>query len=372
MSEFGDYFQLKQRQRTSFELNTDKDYDIFVDLDGIRSKVESITDDPYRLVVEGDFGTGKSHLLRFLEHHLPDQRLRPFYVKLSGFGTKADFILVYRQIMDVLFPILVTDLSKLLRKDRLALKECLQDADLFRAFESYFILNITDSPDRRLAERWIKADPDLRAQESTRFGYRSRLVNRPPTQLVAAILSISKLYHQIKEKKLLLLLDESESFSRLTDDVSQANIATGLRELFDPENEYLGVVVGLNTPSSRSGHHPMLRSEVRTRLLGKYLRLRALDDPERILQFVRELWIQLAEDPESATFLLSEQSQILITRRIREWREVLDPKMEAKLPVVARDLTNILTVMGQQAVRLRIPPPIKTQQLKQCFGDSER
>lgn len=155
----------------------------------------------------------------------------------------------------------------------------------------------------------------------------------------------------------------------MTDDVSQADIATGQRKLFDPENQSLGVVVGLNSPSSRAGHHPMLRSEVRSRLLGKYLRLKALDDPERIQQFMKELWMQLSEDPETATFMLSEPSQSLLSNRIREWRTALDPEIEHRLPVVARDLCHILTVMGQQAVSRGIEPPIKTAQLKLCFGD---
>jgi len=213
VSEFGDYFRLKERHRTSFELNPEEDYDIFVDLDDIRPRLKTLDDNPYRLVVEGDFGTGKSHLLRYLEHHPPNDIHRPFYVKLSGFSAKADFILVYRQIMDVLFPVLVNDFAGLPRKMPDVLKECIQDTDVLHAFERYFVLFSSDTPSRRVAERWIKADPDLRATESTKERYQSRLVGKSPTQLVTTLLSIAKVYHRIKNKKLLLLLDESENFS---------------------------------------------------------------------------------------------------------------------------------------------------------------
>ncbi|MFM7204760.1 MAG: hypothetical protein ACKO6N_28645 [Myxococcota bacterium] len=371
MTKWSQYFQLKDPNRGSFELNPDTDFNIFVDLDGIRPRLQRVglTAETFKLVIEGDFGAGKSHLLRYIQHHPPVEQHHPFYVKLGGFDRKTAFIQVYRQIMTELLPLLEKKETGPIDLSTLSPNEFLDHDSCLALKELLSVRILSEHPERVLARRWLRADPDLRSSESVKGGYARRLVNSTPAQLMHLLLGISALYKRSKHHTLLMLLDESESFSRLTDDVSQADVAAGLRELFDPSNTALSVVVGLNTPSSRAGHHPMLRSEVRSRMVGKYIQLKPIESDKRVSEFIQQLWGELASNPETYPFHLSQQSLTLFIRGVTSWRKKLDVTLLEGQPVVPRDICSLLNILGQEALREGVKAPITVDKLTQWFGE---
>jgi hypothetical protein len=164
-----------------------------------------------------------------------------------------------------------------------------------------------------------------------------------------------------------LLLDEGEAFSKMVSPDAQASMGSGLRTLFDPDNRSLGIALGLNTPTSRQGLHPMLQPDVVSRLMNKELSLVPLGDPERVRRFLEGLWDRL-RGPKAALALLDASALQLVTTQLRDLSNAVFLRRNAPAPTpTQRHLMGVLRYIGELALRDGARPPFSRRQLLRWF-----
>ncbi len=124
------------------------------------------------------------------------------------------------------------------------------------------------SPERVTAARaWLNASRTLTPSKALKAGYPALLDEVVgPADLAALYVAFARAWREITRQTFVLFLDEGESFTRVVHEDAQASIGAGLRVLLDSTNDALGIFIGLNTPRTRKGTHPMLRSDVRSRV----------------------------------------------------------------------------------------------------------
>lgn len=373
---FARYYKLKDPERTDFRLNTssDEDLKLYIDLDNLLPLLQrELGTAAPQFVIHGDFGAGKSHVLRYTERLLAPVRFKAVYLVLSGFHRRSDFFQVHRQFASSLLPLAREALQapgdKVARVARL---EGITD-NMRQALENLAIPGMgVPRPAAVDAEQWLSCSRGLTAARMAKAGY-SRLLQEEagPDQLVALYKAISEVYYDAFKRRILLILDEAESFTRVVDVDAQAHIGAGMRALFDTENRSLGFFMGLNTPRARLGVHPMLRSDVQSRVSARQVELRPLSSPDRVARFVSELWPKLTHDPGLFPFHLDSSGLGLVERRIDELNRQLSP-FDVQASPGPRDLLNILSHICQTAVEQKIAPPINAEMIAAWFGLGRR
>jgi hypothetical protein len=376
---FARYFQLQDPARDDFRLSTNlpEHLRLYVHLDDSLEKLQAaLKVQTPLLVVEGDIGTGKSHLLRYVERvelNGEDRLFEPIYVLLSGFGRRSDFLAVHQQIA-----------SKLIDKaaaamqapgpDRAARVDTLQDIseNMRKALRYLGIVGLgTEHEDTSIAKQWLMASSKLTGASLKKANLSCTLFQEGgPNHVVDLYKGISDLYRKTFKRKLLLLLDEGESFSNVVDIDAQADIGSGMRTLFDGENQSIGCFLGLNTPRARGfGVHPMLRSDVQSRVGNRQIRLSSLTSARHVGDFMELLWPKLAKDPGRLPFLLDRAAFDLVTLRLDDFRKSL-ARDEDQLSATPspRDLLHVLSDIGQNAVRKDVEPPIRVDLIRRWYA----
>lgn len=355
MVSFGEFFNLARPERTSFLLSPERDAEILVDVEGqgLRAWMERCFQDQTapRGAIYGEIGLGKSHLLRHIELTRRAQ-VHCLYVTLSGFERRSSFVDVHHRVAQHLAP-LVEDLAP-----RMQAGWASQDPGLGRDARTVF--ELLAQPDLKPETRgtlraWLIGMGPTPTQ-ARKLGLSGRLVDGVgPSELVALWKAIGRLHLAVEKRPLVLLLDESESFRRITDGDGLASLGQGYRELVDADNNCLGCFFGINLPSV-SVAHPLGRSDVASRLDGgRVLALEPLAQPPRTEKFVHEFWRQLSRGPA----LLEPDALSWVAANLRSLRSVVvtDPRELDNLPT-PRDLLKLLSHIGQHAWQEGVRPPL--------------
>lgn len=370
MSEFARYFRLKDERRTSFRLNTRVDAALFVDLDGLLPKTRKMLDGEERAplaVFEGDFGSGKTHLLRHVERVMaPGLGFQPLYLKLSGFERRSDFYTLHR----MLFPVILEAVKPVLW-DAHRERDALFGDDRLATEVVHALRDLATRPIDKPAASAVQSESwllgNLTPSQAAKAGYPALLFQRAgPVQLVEIYKVLADFHRRATGRRLLLLLDEGESFTQVVDEDAQARIGQGFRELFDSENESIGLFLGLTTPRSRGGTHPMLRTDVRTRIGGdRYHKLTPLHTTDRRRQFMSRLWEQIA-DAGTLPFMLADDARDYVVEHLDDLRWLSSETKMAASPT-PRDLLNVLSKIGRFALDQQLGLPIRAATLKAWF-----
>ncbi len=362
---FARYFKLKESERDSFRLDPNKDAALYVDLDGVISRLRNeLNKEAPQFVVQGDFGMGKSHILRHVEHHLVGTKFRPVYLLLSGFQRRSDFYLVHRAIINQLIPLIRSALELPTDRRPNIRAQPLLSEDMCRALS-----NLTY---KASAEQWLSDSRVLTKAKAAKEGYGGTLTEKAqPADLIGLYKAISETYYQAFGQKLLLLIDEAESFARVLDPDAQASIGAGMRGFFDAENKSIGLFLGLNTPQTRGTTHPMLRSDVRSRVGDRRVELKPLNTTERIHSFIIELWPKLVDSSLKTgmgPFFLDQSALNLLENRLEDLRKQIYPEEELAPSPTPRDLLEVLTKIGEGAVQTQQRPPLGASLIEKWFG----
>lgn len=372
MTPFARYFKLKNPERKDFGLKTDdkEDLELYVDLDGVLDRLQSaLNHEAPQFSIEGSFGSGKSHLLRYVEHFLAPPKFAPVYVLLSGFSRRSDFKMLHQQLMPRLMPLAKRAMrepggDKAKRVENLtAASESMQ-----RALRALALPELgAPSSDARTAEAWLCAGSKLSAPDMSKAGYALTLIEEVgPAGVIQLYKAVSDLHYAVFQQRILVLLDEGEAFGRVVDVDAQAHIGAGMRGFFDSENHNIGLILGLTTPRARTGLHPMLRSDVQSRVAHKRLSLQPLTS-DRVRRFMSQVWPKLTRDHRSPPFLLDAAGANFVEHNIEQLRRLV-PTDELSPTPVPRDLLNVLTQLGQAAVDQKLPPPIGVEHIRTWFG----
>jgi hypothetical protein len=368
VTEFAEYFKLKDQGRSDFRLNPDRDADLYVDLDQILGKIRPNLAAPApKGVIEGGFGTGKSHVLHYIQRRLaPEHRFEPLYVSLSGFNRKSDFYSVHSQIMAVLLPVIEKLMQRADYRREIIDEIPYVSGDMKTALIGLSRASIPSFPqsDAVSARQWLMNSRLLQAKSASKAGYSGRVSEViKPSGLVKLYRALSWLHHHVTQKRLHLLIDEGESFSRIVDEDAQVDIGAGLRDLFDSENNDIGVFLGLTTPRNRRGTHPMLRADVVTRVGSRHWHLQPLNTPDRIRRFLDGVWRQLTTESASPNFLLEPAAVELLTTKLNAICRILIPADQLMADPTQRNLLDVLSLIGTSAVETHASSLIRARDI---------
>ncbi len=365
MTSFAEFFRLADERRTTFVLSPERDPGLLVDMDGLlaflEARVRPGATAP-QAVIFGEFGTGKSHALRYVEHVLaPKNQMQPVYLALSNFGARSTFSDVHVRVMSALDEFLqfmlpsapesAIDTNGRLSPDMKKALKLLRDAK-------------TPPKDRGTVRAWLMGIGPTPTQ-ARRLGFAGRLLETAgPVELVKLWKGIGEIGAAVTGRRLLLLLDESEAFGRVTDAQAQASLGSGLRELFDTDNAAVGIFLAANTPDVRVGVHPLKRADFQSRTVGKELTLTGLADPGQVERFVRGWWHHIGKPD---THLLDEVALKLVATRLKDLRDVLVGRPQAALKPTQRNLMDVLAFIGRKALEHGMRPPISERDIRAWF-----
>lgn len=354
---FGAWFRLKDPQRDSLEPNPESpaDVDLYIDLDGLIPQcLALLAARAPKVVLWGDYGTGKTHLLHVLQARIDRDRFEPVYLKLDAYGRLAESKHLHGNLLTAL------DVG-----GRLGV--AIQHADLGAADTDLqnALKLLRERPDHPEARAWLlgRGPSPARAQKAGFSG---------PLHLHARGVTYSNIwrvladgYRRGTDRELLFLIDETETFQQLVDQSRAADLGVAVREMVDAANKSYGVVFGLRAPNVRGSDfdaHPLGRQDVSTRLQGRLLELGGLNDPERRRVFISELLNRLAAQP--GTIFTEVAIEALVEHGPSWARQV---RLLKRAPV-QREYVILLDQLAQRAFSEGIVPPIGVDRFLDADG----
>lgn len=368
MTSFAEFFGLADPNRSTFVLSPERDPSLLVGMDGLIPFLEERAQDgptAPQAILFGEYGTGKTHALRFVEHVLaPKRRMKPVFLTLSNFGARSTFSDVHVRVMNALDESLQHMLQKWPTADHAIEANGRLSQDMKRALR--LLRNPNTKPkERATARTWLMGIGPTPTQ-ARNMGLAGRLFESAgPVELVNLWKGLGELWATAKGERLLLLLDEGESFSKVTDVQAQASLGTGLRELFDQDNAAIGIFLAANTPDVRVGVHPLRRSDFESRIGGKHFTLQGLADPVQVERFIHGWW-RLIGHP--GTKLLEDGAVRIISTRLRELRDVLAVRPQTASKPTQRNLMDVLAFVGRRAMEENHRPPISEVHIRSWFA----
>lgn len=294
----------------------------------------------------------------------PKHALKPVYLMLSNFGPRSTFSDVHVRVMNALDESLQAMLQALPTANSEIDANGRLSPDMKRA------LGLLRDPATKMKERataraWLMGVGPTPTQ-ARNLGFAGRLLEAAgPVELVNLWKGIGEIWATAEKKRLLLLLDEGEAFSRVTEAQAQASLGTGLRELFDQDNAAVGIFLAANTPDVRVGVHPLRRGDFETRIANKNLTLKGLADPTQVERFVRGWWQQIGRPK---TSLLDESAVRLIAQRLKDLRDVLAVRPQGASKPTQRNLMDVLAFIGARALVENRRPPIAERDIRAWFA----
>lgn len=368
---FAKLFELVNPDRTSFELSPEHDAELFIDLDDVAGWLDlrvQQQDPAPQLVITGDFGTGKSHVLRYIEKRLaPDRAIRPVYFELGSFMRRSSFNDLHITVMVELGELLENNLARVQGLTAVLDEKTSLKGDIKTAFTQLADPTLP-SAKRAMLRSWLRGTGPTPTQARKDLNFSGRLFDSASSvTLVNIWKAAGELQRAVDGRSLMILMDEGEAFSKMVSPDAQAAMGSGLRTLFDAGNRSLGIALGLNTPSSRKGIHPMLQSDVASRTQGKQRALLPLGDPLRIRRFIEGLWGHL-RSPNAAHRLLDEGAMEVVANQLRELRNAISLRSQTLSPTpTQRDLISVLRYVSELAFRDGKSPPLTRDMLNSWF-----
>lgn len=363
MTPFASHFALKDADRTDFRLNPQRDADAYVEGEGQeRTKLLRVLEERHAVqVVDGDFGSGKTHLLHSIVQRAKETRAVVF-VTLGGLQRRSDFYAVHPLLLSELFAQLLPGVRSIgsAEIDAALAKRRLTHPDLSSALKRLLVPTMgAESESAMQARSWLLGSRALSAAKLLPAGFGSLMREAlSPDGLVRLYEVLADLYATANKRGVLLILDEGESFTNVVDPDAQESIGAALRRLVDPENDVLDFFWGLNLPKAMRATHPMLRSDVHSRIGTRHTSLGPLGSLEQTRHFVDRLWPHLTTRNSLRPFLLDSDALTFLHAQLDNLRRAFpgpgDPPLAASPS--RRDLLHILTMIGQTAVNKGMKP----------------
>jgi energy-coupling factor transporter ATP-binding protein EcfA2 len=357
VTKFAEHLRLRDPRRESLKLSPEHDAEIFVDIDQVLPDVARALEATPKLVIFGDYGTGKSQLLRHIQKVVAKKRdYRGLYVTLSGFERKSRFARVHALVMEQLEKPLL-ELFELPGNDGW-IERAEVSVDVKHALRQLRNPKVLPNDKARI-RGWLKG-PGVTGPQASKLGFSGRLLDQAgPAQLVDLWKTIGRLYRENApdQAKLLLLFDEGESIQQILGPEGQHEIGNGFRHLLDQDNDSVGCVFGLNLPVAR-GAHPFFRADVKRRYDDMAINLKPIASGERAKPFVDALWPMLTAP--DAPPLLAAPAMKYVGDHLIEIRERLDTAVAEEINRAATqaDLLVVLDYLAHSAVDSHVALPL--------------
>jgi hypothetical protein len=357
---FSQLFRLQDADRTSFVLSPARDRNLYVEQDSeLKSLVRLLAQEERPIgMVSGDFGSGKSHLLRAAVLHA-GAAWEVHWVELSAptgrgfFGEGGLHPKVWKTLMEnappALFRKTATELEASLAE--FGLKE----SNLVRAIQIAFRpLQLDGQPgkDAVQARSWLACSRTATAATARHLNLDCMFSEALSTAQLPCLYDwLADMRFRATGTRQLLVLDESNTFTAIKDAVYLRATGDVLRSLVDPDRKRLGVLWGAVLPRASRTDHPAFRQDVTSRIAARRWELRSLSEVALARKFIDGLWGKLTAEPALRPFLLDEAAIAWILEHLRELRVLYHGATRSSLAAdpSRRDLLHVLDLVAQSA-----------------------
>jgi len=283
--------------RESFTISPDDDPDLYFGRSELQKELtkriekDAVRGRPVKFILMGDYGTGKTHTMRHLEHTLRNgpENIITVYVETGDLGKKSKFDILYGTIMKRIGPDEIQKLLSGLEEEyrtselRAKLNEMSKNRDI-----PAMLMNFVLQKDNLDIWRWFLGEQLNNAQLKT-FNISTNLSTLG--DYIEALSCIGRLYKAVTGKRLLIMVDEAETIGRVTEQDAETNWEHALRKLYDDRNDQVGIVFSLSIRSLDDPDAPEVfqRSPVASRIpIAQRITLEPFGD-EDLAAFVRDL-----------------------------------------------------------------------------------
>jgi hypothetical protein len=318
-----------------------------------------------RVVVEGDFGSGKTHLLRAA---LLKQERSVVWVELSGLHARtawAGWDGLHATLLQGPLDAWATAIGMVSTRqiDAALQHTTLKDVeDVRKALRDLLgprSISGQPSPAQLDARAWFTASRTLTASAARKAGFSALAVEVLSPSRHAELLDVLARLAWDRDKERLgesaprpvLVIDESNSFANLRQGSAVSGLKDWTRALVDPDRSALGVIFGVVTPKHSFGaEHPIFRTDVRSRI-PTHIVLPSLGDLDQTRQFLDALWAKVSRLQAVRPFRLKDDALRWLHQHLGSLRiHYLGIRSESLAADPSRrDLLRVLQIAGSAA-----------------------
>lgn len=256
------WFGLK---RSNFILNPKDDADFYAPRTGIDiPKIEEgiqvnlVTDRPPKRFFWGIYGGGKTHTLFHicwrLQKHL---NIDPFYVECPSVPRKSTFLHLYhdgimasmgQDFVLGIFKDLIASIGTVRYEELFSkLKDILEDEELSRA-----VANLLGArPEKELTFWRYISGVSVPLRDLAELNLTQALVDAIPSRLANILIIIGKVVKKVRQKILVLILDELDRLSPVIDEYGATTYEEAFRRLVDENQRDMAVIMSCSARSQR-------------------------------------------------------------------------------------------------------------------------
>ena len=259
-SSLRDYYML---HRESFSLDPFRDKGVFFGDSSISKRITDRIEDDFldprgipKFFVHGFFGSGKTHTLLHIAHLLETKfaamyPTEPIYLDIAPLTAREHWIKIHGRLLDAIGLDRIEDAVEK-AADRIEGRDKAEgfmangatlfgDDSLKRSQASVFRNLLFGGKQNRLSWEWMKGKK-LTVDEDETLGTRKQLTE--VQDYVNCLLNLGAVYHLGTGKRIVLLIDEAEAFTTVTNADSVAEIRHAFRMLLENSNSVVGLILG--------------------------------------------------------------------------------------------------------------------------------
>jgi hypothetical protein len=310
-----DWYGLREG-KDDFTIETDADAELFFGRHDLDEQLHAMlrrtfrTGNPPKLVLYGDWGVGKTHTMRHVQHvieHNPDYAATVVFSELPDITAKSTFQVAHGAFLDTIgFERAKTWIGTYQTKHpndvRERIHELTGSGDIATAFANLSGFGGTSL----IAWEWLRG-MSLSAADARSASLPSGLTQS--NQLVAVLQMFGRLCKEVDGKVLVFMLDEATKLSWVTNQDAVNHWMNAFKVLADSQTKEIGLIVSASWTDIDDMAAPLEDLQVISRFgEGNYVKLSMLDE-DATEDFIRSLLAALIEPDMRANLMAAHEDE---------------------------------------------------------------
>jgi Cdc6-like AAA superfamily ATPase len=263
------------------------------------------TSNPPKFVLYGDWGVGKTHTMRHIEHVVgstPGFDAHIVLVEMPDITSKSTFQVAHSALLDALGLNRVKNwMVQFQTKNQSKAQELIQHQTQSEDISRALLTLIGYGENARICWDWLRG-VELSSAEARSVGLPSALFQS--NQLVSVLRILGRLSKDVEGKTLVLMLDEATKLESVSNSDAIAHWVNAFKILSDKLTKEIGFIVSASFRDPDDMPEPLANAQIRSRFGDKhYIQLRNFDSTEAEV-FIRALLVEWV-DPTKRTALKS-------------------------------------------------------------------
>jgi Cdc6-like AAA superfamily ATPase len=269
------------------------------------------TSNPPKFLLFGDWGVGKTHTMRHIEHVVsstPGFDAHIVLIEMPDITAKSTFQVAHSALLDSLGLNRVKNWvlqfqTKNQSKAQEVIQHQTQSEDIARAFLT--LIGYGDSA--RICWDWLRG-VELSSSEARSVGLPSALSQS--NQLVSVLRMLGRLSKDVDGKTLVLMLDEATKLESVTNGDAIAHWINSFKILSDKLTKEVGFIVSASFRDPDDMPEPLSNAQIRSRFGDKhYIQLRNFGSEEANV-FVRALLVEWVDPAKRAALMAAHNADV--------------------------------------------------------------